>query len=156
MYRIRTLNPASWRCVSQTLETEGAYLTQCIHQLVLRPQEARDHASLFPAEAFRGVLWKLPQAPRGMMYRIRTPNPTFGGWRCVPGARDRGCREIDILLPDSQRQHRTMHIQKHVLPYRGCTPGGERVHKTASSISTGGLMARDAGCTVDLSMGGVV
>jgi len=26
-------------------------------------------------------------------------------------------REIGILLPNNQRQHRTLHIQKDVLPY---------------------------------------
>jgi len=30
------------------------------------------------------------------------------------------CSEIDILLPDNQRQHRTLHIQKDVLPYALC------------------------------------
>jgi len=29
-------------------------------------------------------------------------------------------REIDILLPNNQRQHRTLHIQKDVLPYAVC------------------------------------
>ena len=29
-------------------------------------------------------------------------------------------REIDFSLPDNQRQHRTLHIQKHVLPYALC------------------------------------
>ena len=28
--------------------------------------------------------------------------------------------EIDILLPNSQRQHRTLQIQKDVLPYMLC------------------------------------
>ena len=27
------------------------------------------------------------------------------------------CREIGIILPNIQRQHRTLHIQKYVLPY---------------------------------------
>jgi len=29
-------------------------------------------------------------------------------------------REIGILLPNNQRQHRTLHTQKHVLPYSLC------------------------------------
>ena len=29
-------------------------------------------------------------------------------------------REIGILLPNNQRQHRTLHIQKDVLPYALC------------------------------------
>jgi len=29
-------------------------------------------------------------------------------------------REIGILLPNNQRQHRTLHIQKDVLPLRIC------------------------------------
>ena len=29
-------------------------------------------------------------------------------------------REIDILLPNNQRQHRTLHIQNDVLPYALC------------------------------------
>jgi len=29
-------------------------------------------------------------------------------------------REIVILLPNNQRQHRTLHIQKDVLPYALC------------------------------------
>ena len=29
-------------------------------------------------------------------------------------------REIGVLLPSSQRQHRTLHIQKDVLPYALC------------------------------------
>ena len=29
-------------------------------------------------------------------------------------------RDIGILLPDNQRQHRTVHIQKDVLPYALC------------------------------------
>ena len=28
--------------------------------------------------------------------------------------------EIGVLLPDNQRQHRTLHIQKDVLPYALC------------------------------------
>jgi len=28
--------------------------------------------------------------------------------------------EIGILLPNNQRQHRTLHIQKDVLPYALC------------------------------------
>ena len=28
--------------------------------------------------------------------------------------------EIDIILPNNQRQHRTLHIQKDVLPYALC------------------------------------
>ena len=28
--------------------------------------------------------------------------------------------EIGILLPRNQRQHRTLHIQKHMLPYALC------------------------------------
>jgi len=31
-------------------------------------------------------------------------------------------REIGILLPNNQRQHRTLHIQKDVLPYALCVP----------------------------------
>jgi len=27
------------------------------------------------------------------------------------------CRDIGILLPNNQRQHRTLHIQEDVLPY---------------------------------------
>jgi len=30
------------------------------------------------------------------------------------------CREIGILLPNIQRQHRALHIQKDVLPYALC------------------------------------
>jgi len=30
------------------------------------------------------------------------------------------CREIGILLPNNQRQHRTLHIQEDVLPYALC------------------------------------
>jgi len=30
------------------------------------------------------------------------------------------CGEIVILLPTNQRQHRTLHIQKDVLPYALC------------------------------------
>ena len=33
----------------------------------------------------------------------------------------RGCRDIGMLLPNNQRQHRTLHIQKDVLPYALCT-----------------------------------
>ena len=29
-------------------------------------------------------------------------------------------REICVLLPNNQRQHRTLHIQKKVLPYALC------------------------------------
>jgi len=29
-------------------------------------------------------------------------------------------RKIGILLPNNQRQHRTLHIQKDVLPYALC------------------------------------
>jgi hypothetical protein len=29
-------------------------------------------------------------------------------------------REIGIMLPNKQRQHRTLHIQKDVLPYTSC------------------------------------
>ena len=29
-------------------------------------------------------------------------------------------REIGVLLPNNQRQHRTLHIQKDVLPYALC------------------------------------
>ena len=29
-------------------------------------------------------------------------------------------REIGISLPNNQRQHRTVHIQKNVLPYLSC------------------------------------
>ena len=32
-----------------------------------------------------------------------------------------GTREIGILLPNNQRQHRTLHIQKDVLPYALCS-----------------------------------
>ena len=33
----------------------------------------------------------------------------------------RGCsREIGILLPNDQRQHRTLHIQEDVMPYALC------------------------------------
>ena len=32
----------------------------------------------------------------------------------------RCCREIGILLPNNQRQHRTLNIQKDVLPYALC------------------------------------
>ena len=31
-------------------------------------------------------------------------------------------REIGNLLPNSQRRHRTLHVQKDVLPYRGTSP----------------------------------
>ena len=33
------------------------------------------------------------------------------------GGRGAKRREIGILLPDNQRQHRTLHIQEDVLPY---------------------------------------
>jgi len=39
------------------------------------------------------------------------------GWR---GAAKKQVREIGILLPNNQRQHRTLHIQKDVLPYALC------------------------------------
>ena len=31
-----------------------------------------------------------------------------------------GIKEIDILLPSNQRQHRALHIQKDALPYAWC------------------------------------
>jgi len=31
-----------------------------------------------------------------------------------------GCEEIGISLPNNHRQHRTVHIQKHLLPYALC------------------------------------
>ena len=37
---------------------------------------------------------------------------------CTPQAIQSG--EIGILLPNNQRQHRTLHIQKDVLPYVLC------------------------------------
>jgi len=39
----------------------------------------------------------------------------------APGIPDGGrCAEIGVLLPNNQRQHRTLHIQKDVLPYALC------------------------------------
>jgi len=35
-------------------------------------------------------------------------------------ASEQSLREIGILLPNNQRQHRTLHIQKDVLPYALC------------------------------------
>ena len=32
------------------------------------------------------------------------------------------CGEIGMLLLNNQRQHRTLHFQKDVLPYRGTSP----------------------------------
>ena len=32
----------------------------------------------------------------------------------------RGVKEIDVLLLNHQRQHRTVHIEKDVLPYALC------------------------------------
>ena len=34
----------------------------------------------------------------------------------------RGVREIGISLPNNQHQHRTLHVQEDVLPYRGTSP----------------------------------
>ena len=39
-------------------------------------------------------------------------------WQVPPGTHM--SREIGILLPNNQRQHRTLHIQKDVLPYASC------------------------------------
>ena len=36
------------------------------------------------------------------------------------GFRLQGVQEIGILLPNNQRQHRTLHIQKDLLPYALC------------------------------------
>ena len=44
--------------------------------------------------------------------RVRTGLRTW----CHPGYRE----EIGILLPNNQRQHRTLQIQKDVLPYAMC------------------------------------
>jgi hypothetical protein len=37
-----------------------------------------------------------------------------------PGGVGRKERKIGILLPNNQRQHRTLHIQEDVLPYALC------------------------------------
>ena len=42
-------------------------------------------------------------------------------------------REIGILMPNNQRQHRTLHIQKDVLPYACISPDGGEVHVEAPS-----------------------
>jgi len=38
------------------------------------------------------------------------------GSRCIQCSCEGG-RKIGVLLPNNQRQHRTLHIQKDVLPY---------------------------------------
>ena len=38
----------------------------------------------------------------------------------LPISRAATAREIGILLPNNQRQHRTLHIQEDVLPYALC------------------------------------
>ena len=40
----------------------------------------------------------------------KTAEARFGSWSISE-------REIGILLPNNQRQHRTLHIQEDVLPY---------------------------------------
>ena len=44
-----------------------------------------------------------------------TLNPTPGGMLAATWIRENG-----IVLPNNQRQHRTLHIQKDVLPYAVC------------------------------------
>ena len=43
--------------------------------------------------------------------KTQTPKSTFGPW---------DGREIGILSPKKQRQHRTLHIQKNLHPYALC------------------------------------
>jgi hypothetical protein len=46
--------------------------------------------------------------------------PSFCFFRHASLRRAQHIEEIGILLPNSQRQHRTMHIQKELLPYALC------------------------------------
>ena len=55
---------------------------------------------------------------------ILLSTPCFGLAALVRGQQlsdlqqgDEAVREIGILFPNNQRQHRTLHIQKDVLPY---------------------------------------
>ena len=56
-----------------------------------------------------GKLVTPPTAPDGEM-----PGCLFSKKRFI------SCEEIGILLPNNQRQHRTLHTQKDVLPYALC------------------------------------
>ena len=52
---------------------------------------------------------ELPWFPKGITTILSVLCPGLGGV-AYP-------REIGILLPNDQRQHRTLHIQKYVVPY---------------------------------------
>ena len=60
------------------------------------------------------------------MEGIASRGPEFGGyWTQRYRARETAARitrrvEIGVLLPNNQRQHRTLHVQKDVLPFTLC------------------------------------
>ena len=60
-------------------------------------------------------------------------------------------REIGILLPNNRRQHRTLHIQKDVLPYALCSllcpvPAAVASIFRMDSISTSYRLPMDGRC----------
>jgi len=47
-------------------------------------------------------------------------NPSKSGVETISQPESSRAREIGVLLPNNQRQHRTLHIQKGVLPHALC------------------------------------
>jgi len=59
---------------------------------------------------------------RSKCKRLHAPEPILGALIVSPAQASQLWlfREIGILLPNNQRQHRTLYIQKDVLPYALC------------------------------------
>jgi hypothetical protein len=75
-----------------------------------------------PAAARSVFFLKMHPTPHTLHSAHCTLSPEMAAARDRPGiasssACEAGLREIGILLPNNQRQHRSLHIQKDVLPY---------------------------------------